>query len=174
MRTHKRPVALLTAAQVICIAAMCLVILFALNALKQDFWPGVLPQPDCDCTHWSEHETAAVRNFLAALTLTPCFLVVGVEAFRICGRMKTASAFSAKNELALGRIAMALLIAGVLLLHFGQYVMDYLLFGLPEVGPVLRVGLPSFTVLTIALMLRAVQVLMRRALDMQEESDLTV
>lgn len=174
MRTPKRPVALMTLAQVICIAAMCLVVLFALNTLAQGFWPGVLPQPVCDSADFAEHETAAVRNLFASILLTPCFLVVGIEAFRICGRMKKSSAFSAKNEESLGRIVKALFVAGLLLLHIGQFVMDYLLYGLPEVWPVIRVGLLPFTVLTLALMIRAVQVLMRRALDMQEESDLTV
>lgn len=146
MTTPKRPVALMTAAQVLCIAAMLATIL----------------------------SPFLIGDHLGRFLFVPCLLLIEAEAIRICQRMKKSSAFSLANVASLGRIMWALLIAGVLLLYFGQFVMDFLLDGLPEVQPGLRWGLPSFTVLTLAVMVRAVQVLMRRALDMQEEADLTV
>ena len=45
---------------------------------------------------------------------------------------------------------------------------------LPAISPVVEHLLLPFMLLVIALMVRSVQVLMRRALSMQEESDLTV
>ena len=53
-------------------------------------------------------------------------------------------------------------------------VVPYLLTGLPTISPVVQRLLMPFTLLTLAAMVRTVQVLMRRALNMQEENDLTV
>lgn len=146
MKAPKRPVAMMTLAQAICALGGMLLMLTALF---------MYPTTGC--------------RVVAA-----CFLYVCVEAFLLCGRTKKTTSFSDANVKSLGRIALALCIAGLLLLWYGQFVMDALLAGLPHVSPVIRVGLPSFAVLTIALMIRAVQVLMRRALTMQEENELTV
>ena len=57
---------------------------------------------------------------------------------------------------------------------FGSAFFPQLLTDLPAISPIVERLLLPFILLTLALMIRTVQVLMRRALTMQEESDLTV
>lgn len=152
MKTPNRPVALLIVAQVICVLAVPLTLL--LTDLRTEMYSFFL---------WT------IDRVLAGLLIW-----VEIEAFCICGRVRKSSAFSAKNEKALGRIAQALGMAGVLTLLFGDAIIPFLLTGLPAIAPVVERLLLPFMLLVIALMIRAVQVLMRRALTMQEESDLTV
>ena len=171
MKEAKRPVALMTVAQVICALAIPLTISFA-NPLT------VLPNLVI-MSHLGLIENSIALHLLSALTflrdlvICLCLAFVEVEAFRLCGRMKQSSAFSALNVAGLGRITIALGIAGLVSL-LGNSIVPFLLTGLPEIAPVVQHLLLPFTLLTLALMLRAVQVLMRRAGDMQEETDLTI
>lgn len=152
MKTPKRPVGLMLLAQGICLLAIPLT-LFTVT-LRTEMY--------------SEF------TFRIDQTLTAMLIWVEIEAFCICGRVRKASAFSRKNERALGRIAIALCIAGCLSLLFGNAIIPWLLTGLAILTPIVEWMLLPFILLTLALMVRAVQVLMRRALTLQEESDLTV
>ena len=165
MKAPKRPVGLMTLAQIICVLAVPL----TLHFLPLSSIPNFVIMRHlqlADFTVW----LSPLRDF----ALCGLLVWVEIEAFRICGRVKKASAFSAKNEKALGRITTALCIAGCLALLFGDAIFPWLLTGLPAISPIVERLLLPFILLTLALMIRAVQVLMRRALDMQEESDLTV
>lgn len=173
MKQPKRPVALMTVAQVICALAIPLTLFFALPLLVSCFIG--IQQVDL----FKRDNTLIVFIFeflfcLRELTLCLCLVFVEVEAFRLCGRMKKASAFSPLNVAGLGRITIALFVAGVVSLFFGDAIVPFLLTGLPAIAPVVERLLLPFTLLTLALMVRAVQVLMRRAVDMQEETDLTI
>ncbi len=165
MKTPKRPTALMTVAQVICALAVPLTLhFFPLSAI-----------PNYVLLHsLNLMNGAGTLAFLRDLLLAALLVWVEIEAFCLCGRMKKASAFSVKNANALGRIALALGIAGMLTLLFGDSLVPFLLTGLPAVSPVVERLLLPFMLLGVALMIRTVQVLMRRAVDMQEESDLTV
>lgn len=169
MNTPKRPTALMTVAQVICAAAVFLTLAYSLApvlSLSIDIYRGKFSL--------LEDGFMQLLNLLRDITLGACLIFVEVEAFRICGRVRSSSAFSPPNVTSLGRIAAALLIAGVIALFFGDSIVPHLLTGLPPIHPTIQAFLLPFTLLTLALMVRAVQVLMRRAVDMQEETDLTV
>lgn len=165
MITPKRPVGLMTLAQIICALAVPL----TLHFLPLSSIPNYVIMHHLKLT-----DTTAFLSLLRDFVLGGLLIWVEIEAFCICGRVKKSSAFSAKNEKALGRVAAALCIAGGLSLLFGDSIIPWLLTGLPILSPVVEWLLLPFILLTLALMIRAVQVLMRRALDMQEESDLTV
>lgn len=165
MKAPKRPVGLMTLAQIICVLAVPL----TLHFLPLSSIPNYVVMH-----HLQLADSTAFLSLLRDFVLSGLLIWVEIEAFRICGRVKKASAFSAKNEKALGRITTALCIAGCLALLFGDAIFPWLLTGLPAISPIVERLLLPFILLTLALMLRAVQVLMRRALDMQEESDLTV
>lgn len=173
MITPKRPVGLMTLAQGICLlAAAALLFIFLIPMIAAVPYAVAAGDANQDNTL-----LVALVNFV--LVLPDAFIgillaCVGVEAFLVCGRVKKASAFSSKNEKALGRIALALCAAGCLSLLFDSSLFPWLLTGLPAIHPIVERLLLPFILLTLALMLRAVQVLMRRALIMQEESDLTV
>lgn len=152
MKASARPVTLMLLAQVLCALAIPLTLLLIFLSIQ----------------------TVDVPHALCGSVLGICLAYAEYEAFRLCGRMRRASAFSAKNVSGLGRILAALGIAGCVSLFCGDPLMPFLLAGLPGISPIAMHLLLPFTLLTLALMLRAVQVLMRRAVDMQEESDLTV
>ena len=65
-------------------------------------------------------------------------------------------------------------LAGLITLLFGDSVVAFLLTGLPTIAPIVERLLLPFMLLTLAAMVRTVQVLMRRAQRMQTENDLTV
>ena len=173
MNTPKRPVALMTVAQVICAAAIPLTLIFSLLPLVTAVNYILL----ADFASYDNTLIVAVIQAFHALrdlAMGVCFVGIEAEAFRICGCAKKSSAFSAKNVISLGRIVKALGIAGLIALILGDSILPYLLTGLPGISPVMERLLLPFTLLTLALMVRAVQVLMRRAVTMQEETDLTV
>lgn len=169
----KRPVALMTVAQVICGLAAPITLVFCLASI------GLLPNYVL-MSYLGLHESSTILQIIFVLTLFrdlalgACLTHVEIEAIRICGRVKTSSAFSETNVTSLGRIVKALTIAGSLTLLLGNSIIPYLLTGLPTISPAVEYLLLPFTLLTLALMARAVQVLMRRAVDMQDETDLTI
>ena len=165
----KRPTTLLAVAQIICALAI-LPTLFL--TLRCNFEPALLPTDDDRTLSWLGWLLNAFF-VLRDVTISFSFVWVEFEAMRFCGRLRTSSAFSDVNVRALGRVARVLTIAGAVSL-LGNSIVPWLLTGLPEIAPVIRYLLLPFTLLTLALMVRAVQVLMRRAVVMQEETDLTV
>ncbi len=174
MNTPKRPVALMTLAQVICALTILLTVLATLENV-------VLPLPNYVLIYSlglnEDSLLLTVLNFLPLLRdlfLGACLVVAEIGAFRLCGRMKTSSTFSEANVKGLGSIAKALAIAGGITLLFGNSIVPFLLTGLPNIAPVMAYLLLPFLLLTVALMIRTVQLLMRRALDMQDENELTV
>ena len=171
MKTPKRPAALLTAAQCICILAIALTLI---PTLLPTFMLVSLVQKA-----QQYHSTQALEMYSIALCardllLGGCLFCAEIEAIGLLGRMKKASAFSEKNEAALGRIVTTVTLAGIIALLFGNSIVPYLLLELPTVTPVMEHLLLPFLLLGVALMIRAVQLLMRRALTMQDENALTV
>lgn len=173
MKAPKRPVGLMTLAQGICLLPAAVLLFIFLIPM---FFSAVYAF-SADYVNHDNTLIVAIMEIIRSLpdaAIGICLAYVGIEAFRVCGRVKKASAFSAANEKALGHIAKALCIAGAIALIFGSSLFPVLLSGLPAISPIVEHLLLPFILLTLALMIRAVQVLMRRALDMQEESDLTI
>lgn len=121
----------------------------------------------------SADASQAVMMALLAL-VGACLVWLLVEFVLLCGRLRKETAFTAANARCLGRIALAFLLGGVVLLAAGGPLMDFLLMGLPLKGLLPMQLLPSFMSFTAALMVRGVQVLLRRAVEMQTEQELTV
>lgn len=115
-----------------------------------------------------------VSFLLGGVGTVACLTWMLMEFVLMCGRVRRSTAFTAVNVRALGRIALALFIAGGLLLPVGAPLMDWLLLGLRGAGMTLAQLLPTLLAWTAALMARAVQVLMRRAVEMQCEQELTI
>ena len=115
-----------------------------------------------------------VSFLLGGVGTVACLTWMLMEFVLMCGRVRRTTAFTAVNVRALGRIALALFIAGGLLLPVGAPLMDWLLLGLRGAGMTLAQLLPTLLAWTAALMARAVQVLMRRAVEMQDEQELTI
>ena len=173
MNTPKRPRALLAVAQGVCAVAVPITLLCGLAGPIVVF--SYLYQVDLfQYDNTLLVALMAVGKALRDLLIAAMLVWVEAEAFCVCGRVRKASAFCQKNEKGLGHIALALCIAGMISLLFGDSVMPFLLSGLPGVSPVVERLLLPFMLLTLAGMLRAVQLLMRRALTMQTENDLTV
>ena len=173
MKNPKRPVMLLTLAQLCCIVAALVVLFFF-------FTPAVVLFTYVDQADMlALDNTQVVTLFSALLCLRDaltggCLVCAALEAIGVCGRIKKASAFCEKNERSLRRIALALAIAGGITLLFGDSVVPFLLTDLPAISPIVERLLLPFALLTLSGMLRTVQLLMRHALDMQTENDLTV
>lgn len=113
-------------------------------------------------------------QLLAIVGVAGCILWLLAEFVMICGRVKRETAFTRANARALGRIALAFVIGGVLLLPLGKPLMDWFLTGMRGVESPVWLLLPTFVAWAAALMVRAIQVLLRRAVEMQSEQDLTV
>jgi len=173
MKTPKRPVALMTLAQVILVLAILITLFFT-------FTPAAVfvhYMQNADVLLYDSSlavDSSAMLYCLRDAAMGLCLVCAEMEAIGLCGRMRKSSAFSEKNVSALGRITIALTLAGGMTLLFGDSFVPFLLQGLPVISPVVERLLLPFLLLGVALMLRTVQVLMRRAVDMQAESDLTV
>lgn len=152
MKAPARPVTLMLWAQIACTLTIPLTICAFLPVIR----------------------TAEPLCILRDMALCGCLAYAEFEGVRLCGRMRRASAFSARNIAGLGRIMASLGTGGCISLICGDPLIPLLLTGLPDISPIVMHLLMPFTLLTLSLMLRAVQVLMRRAVDMQMESDLTV
>lgn len=171
MNTPKRPQALLTVAQVICVLAIALTLI---PTLLPTFMLISLMQKAQQYHSTQSIELYSIALCARDLLLGGCLFCAEMEAVGLLGRMRKSSAFSEKNEKALGRIVTTLTLAGIVALLFGDSIVPYLLLGLPAVSPVVERLLLPFLLLGVALMIRAVQLLMRRALTMQDENALTV
>lgn len=174
MKTPKRPVGLMTLAQGVCILAIPLTMYFFLSGALDSFMNyRIMDQLGL------REESILLDVILAAMLLRDaaiglCLMLAEIDAFRICARVKRASAFSELNVNGLGRMTRLLVIAGGIALVLGSGFFPLLMAGLPPISPVIEHLLLPFMLWTLALMVRAVQVLMRRALTMEEENELTV
>ncbi len=111
---------------------------------------------------------------IGAVGVACCALAAVYGGALLCHRARKQSVFTAETVKILGQASGALAAMGVLLIPLGLPLMNWLLAGLPEVHIALRAALPAFTALGLSLMVRTVQLLMRRAVSMQDENDLTV
>lgn len=174
MKQPKRPVFLMTLAQIMCALAMALTVILlpsaALSALPNLFIMDNLGLLEASPVL---HVLYGLQ-LLAGIVIGVCVLMVLVHIFRICTAVKRHSAFSEITERALGRIVRALLVTSFLLIPLGWPLMGWLTLGLPELFWPVAALLPAFAGFTLTAMVRAVQLLLRRAVSMQEEAELTV
>lgn len=174
MKNVKPPVALLTFAQAMGAVALVAVGvplgLFGLGALM-DVLGGALDLP---------REWPLLLQCLCCFGVGVSALVLLTEFVLLCGRVRRGATFTEENVAALGRIANAFFAGGTLLLIGGE-----LLVGLAVIcihgflagdGAVSPLWLPMFAFMAwaAALMVRAIQAQMKRAVRMQTEVNLTV
>lgn len=119
--------------------------------------------------------TLLAVGFLSVLTVSAACAVAMYTFFRLCGRLKKGTAFTRANEQAMGRIALCCLIAGLTLL------ISCIVLWVAESVWGYVMGLYWFQMLVVALLCIAVALiawalalLVRRAVVLQEEVDLTV
>lgn len=174
MKQPKRPVFLMTLAQIMCALAMALTVILlpsaAMSALPNLFVLGNLGLLEASPVL----QLLYGLQLIAGIVIGVCILLVEVQVFRICTAVKRHSAFSEITERALGRIVKALLVTSVLLIPLGWPLMGWLTLGLPELFWLMAALLPAFAGFTLTAMVRVVQLLLRRAVSMQAEADLTV
>lgn len=171
----KRPKALLTLAQVMIAIGMLVTVVLIGGMINDVLTPVMMAQ--MLGISWRPEPLMMAANILRTVLLVllgACLCYIQAQLIRICGWVRLTTAFSAIVVQGLGRIWKGLLISAALLLPLGYTLMELLTLGMaPLWWPVMAL-LPAFTVLTLAAMVRAVQLLLRRAVDMQEEQDLTV
>lgn len=160
-KNNERPVRLLTAVQCLLCAAM---------VILGGAW-GFLGLIVLVMYAFSETAPAWLP-WLQGLSLTVaagCLMWVLAEAFGLCGRIKRETAFTERNAKALGHIVAGFTAAAVATIPVGELLMTFLL---PDGSA--WAFLPAFVCIMAALLVRAVQLLLRRAAVMQDENDLTV
>lgn len=167
---HERPAALITFVQVMAVCAM---------AITAAALIGLVIVPVCGSLVVSMTEGAGqVLEPLAVLVTTAgvgaCLIWLLAEFVMMCARVKKETAFTPANVRALGRIVLAFVLGGLFLLPLGKPMMDWLLLGMRGMRSAIWWLLPSFAAWAAALLVRAIQVLMKRAVEMQSEQDLTV
>lgn len=119
--------------------------------------------------------TLLTVGFLSVLTVSGACAVAMYTFFRLCGRLKKGTAFTRANEQALERIALCCVIVGLTLL------ISCIVLWVAESVWGFVMGLYWFQMLVVALLCIAVALiawalalLVRRAVTLQEEVDLTV
>ena len=119
--------------------------------------------------------TLLTVGFLSVLTVSGACAVAMYTFFRLCGRLKKGTAFTRANEQALERIALCCVIVGLTLL------ISCIVLWVAESVWGFVMGLYWFQMLVVALLCAAVALiawalalLVRRAVTLQEEVDLTV
>ena len=119
--------------------------------------------------------TLLTVGFLSVLTVSGACAVAMYTFFRLCGRLKKGTAFTRANEQALERIALCCVIVGLTLL------ISCIVLWVAESVWGFVMGLYWFQMLVVALLCIAVALiawalalLVRRAVALQEEVDLTV
>ena len=164
----ERPLGLITFVQVMGWCALAIAVgvlaIFSVGLVK-DLAHGFAALPE---------EMWMLIQLLCCVGTGVCLVWLLLEFVLMCARVRKGTAFTIANVRALGRIALAFFIGGVLLLAAGWPMMDLLLLGMRGVSSPVWGLLPSFVAWAAALMVRAIQVLMKRAEAMQTESDLTV
>lgn len=114
---------------------------------------------------------ACVVGFAVLLAVSALCWIALIAFFRMCGRLKKERAFTAVNESALRRIARCFAICGAALVA-----------GVPAIALLLGetmltmiwLTILAFLFLFLALIVRALTLLVRRAELLQDENDLTV
>ena len=114
---------------------------------------------------------AGAAGMLTVVIASVCAYVALFTFFRLCGRLARGTAFTEQNAAAMRRIALALLIAG--LCAFAGITAVALLIG-GIVLPIVYLYVIAAALLGAALVSHALAVLVRRAVALQQDSDLTI
>lgn len=119
------------------------------------------------CAQWL---TLLITGFAAVAIVSLCCAAALIAFFRMCGRLKQGTAFTRKNQRTMGFIALCSLIAGVTLLF------TTVLCCLMDAASIfcLWMTLGAFLFLAVAAVAWALNLLVRRAVTLQDEADLTV
>ena len=119
--------------------------------------------------------TLLTVGFLSVLTVSGCCAVAMYTFFRLCGRLKQGTAFTRANEHAMARIALCCLIAGLtLLISCAALWAAESVWGCVMGLYWLEMAIMAVLFLAVALIAWALTLLVRRAVALQEEADLTV
>lgn len=114
--------------------------------------------------------TLLIAGFAAVAIVSLCCAAALIAFFRMCGRLKQGTAFTRKNQRTMGFIALCSLIAGVTLIAATA------LCCLMDAASIfcLWMTLGAFLFLAVAAVAWALSLLVRRAVTLQDEADLTV
>ncbi len=118
----------------------------------------------------------AITGLVTVLLISVCCCVALIVFFRMCGRLKHDSAFTPENDKAMGRLVQCSIAVGVI--FWITTVVLYLLQGpygswsLENLNG--RFLIYGFCFLCLALVIHALRLLVKRAIALQQESDLTV
>lgn len=142
---------------------------------------------------WTEGDLLLPGLFgsAAVLVVSACCLVALFSFFRLCGRLRRASAFTAQNERALKRMAVSCGAGGavcavapvifmrlmhrVLTAHANAHYVSVSLGGTDQmILPYVYLLLLAFLLLSVGAICWAIALLMRRARALQDENDYTV
>ena len=154
MKNNKRAL-LLMLAQIVCILLMALTVI-----------PAVLPTLMLiDLMQHTDQLAQAAPAFdnhtlvlcLRDLALGACLVCAEMEALGILGQLKKTALCTEKNEAALGRISIALLIACGITLVLGDAIIPFLFTLLPVSLPLVERLLAPALLLCAALIVRAVR-----------------
>lgn len=131
---------------------------------------ALMDGPDYYELTYAQWVTLLLVGFIAVSIVSLCCAAALVAFFRMCGRLKHGIAYTRKNQHTMGFIALCSLIAGVTMM-----VSTLLLFLLDAVGVFwIWMILCTFLFLAVATVSWALSLLVRRAVALQEEADLTV
>ena len=169
-KKHNRPLALFALAQAMGICAMVISAAALLLAVIVPACGSII----AGMAAGEAFQAEPVVVLVLVSGLGVCVMWLLTEFVLMCGRVRKETAFTAANVKSLGHIALAFFLGGVLLVVAGNPLMSWLLTGMRGVSSPVWGLLPSFAAWTAALLVRAIQVLMKRAVEMQTESDLTV
>ena len=121
-----------------------------------------LPQPGW----W----TLLIAGFASVIIVSVACAVALYTFFFMCSRIKRATAFTRENERAMGRIALCCLVAGLTLAAACAALQIAHVTGLFW----FQMGVMAFAFLAVSMVAWALCLLVRRAVTLQEEADLTV
>ncbi|MGN0995352.1 MAG: DUF2975 domain-containing protein [Candidatus Ventricola sp.] len=121
--------------------------------------------------HASDMVGASVTGILAVLAVGVCCWRALLVFIRMVGRLERGSAFTEENARALGRIAAMLALSGAVLL--AALVLLAIICG-TMVLPMVYLMLLALAFFGLALIAYALNVLVRRAAALQQDSDLTI
>ena len=169
-KKHNRPLALFALAQAMGICAMVISAAALLLAVIVPACGSII----AGMAAGEAFQAEPVVVLVLVSGLGVCVMWLLTEFVLMCGRVRKETAFTVQNVRALGHISLAFVIGGCFLLLLGKPLMDWLLLGMRGFRSPVWWLLPSFAAWTAALLVRAIQVLLKRAGEMQTESDLTV
>jgi len=166
------PAVIFTALQILSVVALIVGFLIA----------GYLGYIGCVALQVSIEEHSAllsgmsITGLVTVLFISVCCCVALIVFFRMCGRLKHDSAFTPENDRAMGRLVLCSIAVGVA--FWVTTVVLYLLQG-PYVSWSLlsldgRFMVLGFCFLCLALVIHALRLLVKRAIALQQENDLTV